>query len=112
MNGGAWLEIGGEPVDVLLRDLTAVEHRTARAERGEFEVDALLGYTAGVPAYLLRSRSASGTPMLEKKKVLSAEKTMVSAPSASAIVRTATAKAALWRAMKRSPASRASERRA
>jgi hypothetical protein len=60
MNGGAWLEIGGERVDVLLRDLTVVEHWTARAERGEFEVDALPGYTAGVPTYLLTAELALG----------------------------------------------------
>jgi hypothetical protein len=60
MNGGAWLEVGGERVDVLLRDLTVVEHWTARAERGEFELDALLGYTAGVPTYLLTAELALG----------------------------------------------------
>ena len=60
MNGGAWLEVGGERVDVLLRDLTVVEQWTARAERGEFEVDALLGYTAGAPTYLLTAELALG----------------------------------------------------
>ena len=50
MNGGAWLRCGGEKVDVLLRDLDVVEHWTRRAEQGEFEVDALLGYLDGVPA--------------------------------------------------------------
>ena len=53
MNGGAWLRCGAERVDVLLRDLDAVEHWTRRAEQGEFEVDALLGYVAGVPTYML-----------------------------------------------------------
>src|SRR5512133_3501044 len=48
MNGGAWLTCGGERVDVILRDLDVVEHWTARAEQGEFEVDPLLGYLAGV----------------------------------------------------------------
>jgi hypothetical protein len=59
MNGGAWLRIGDEKVDVLLRDLDAVEHWTRRAEQGEFEVDALLGYLAGVPTYLLTAELAS-----------------------------------------------------
>src|SRR6185503_17818466 len=59
MNGGAWLRCGGEKVDVLLRDLDAVEHWTRRAEQGEFEVDALLGYLAGVPTYLLSAELAS-----------------------------------------------------
>ncbi len=59
MNGGAWLRVGGEKVDVLLRDLDAVEHWTRRAEQGEFEVDALLGYLAGVPTYVLSAELAS-----------------------------------------------------
>src|SRR4029077_14322726 len=53
MNGGAWLRCNGLKVDVLLRDLDTVEHWARRAEQGEFEVDALLGYVAGVPTYLL-----------------------------------------------------------
>jgi len=59
MNGGAWLRCGGERVDVLLRDLDVVEHWTRRAEQGEFEVDALLGYLAGVPTYILSAELAS-----------------------------------------------------
>ncbi|HEY1076455.1 MAG TPA: nucleotidyltransferase domain-containing protein [Fontimonas sp.] len=53
MNGGAWLQCGPHRVDVLLRDLDVVEHWHRRTEDGDFEVDALLGYTAGVPTYLL-----------------------------------------------------------
>jgi hypothetical protein len=59
MNGGAWLRCGGEKVDVLLRDLDVVEHWTGRAEEGEFEVDALLGYLAGAPTYTLSAELAS-----------------------------------------------------
>jgi len=59
MNGGAWLRCGEHKVDVLLRDLDVVEHWTARAEQGEFERDALLGYLAGVPTYLLMAELAS-----------------------------------------------------
>src|SRR5262249_45457539 len=59
MNGGAWLRCGGEKVDVILRDLDVVEHWTRRAEQGEFEVDPLLGYLAGVPTYLLTAELAS-----------------------------------------------------
>src|SRR5438309_1432952 len=53
MNGGAWLRCGGEKIDVILRDLEVVEHWSRRAENGEFERDALLGYLAGVPTYIL-----------------------------------------------------------
>jgi len=59
MNGGGWLRHGGERVDVILRDLDLVEHWTARAEQGEFEVDALLGYLAGIPTYSLCAERAS-----------------------------------------------------
>ena len=59
MNGGAWLERGGEKVDVILRDLNVVEYWTRRAEEGEFDRDALLGYLAGVPTYLLSAELAS-----------------------------------------------------
>ena len=60
MNGGAWLTCAGEKVDVLLRDLDAVETWSARAAEGIYEVDALLGYFAGVPTYLLMAERASG----------------------------------------------------
>ena len=59
MNGGAWLHVGDAKVDVLLRDLDAVEHWSACAARGEFEIDALLGYLAGAPTYLLAAELAS-----------------------------------------------------
>jgi len=59
MNGGAWLRCGDEKVDVILRDLVVVEHWTRRAEEGEFERDALLGYLAGVPTYILSAELAS-----------------------------------------------------
>ncbi|MDX2193020.1 MAG: nucleotidyltransferase domain-containing protein [Gemmatimonadales bacterium] len=60
MNGGAWLRVGDLVVDVLLRDLDVVLHWTARAEAGEWELDALLGYAAGLPTYSLAAELASG----------------------------------------------------
>jgi hypothetical protein len=59
MNGGAWLRCGGEKVDVILRDLDVVDHWTRRAEEGQFEVDPLLGYLAGIPTYSLCAELAS-----------------------------------------------------
>ena len=59
MNGGAWLRSGDLKVDVLLRDLDVVGHWARRAEQGEIEIDALLGYIAGVPTYLLSAELAS-----------------------------------------------------
>lgn len=59
MNGGAWLQIDGERVDVVLRDLDVVEHWAALARRGEYEVDSLLGYVAGFPTYTLVAEVSS-----------------------------------------------------
>ncbi len=53
MNGGAWLDVDGTRVDVLLRDLTVVEHWAVEATAGHYEVDGLLGYLAGIPTYSL-----------------------------------------------------------
>src|SRR5262249_49615854 len=59
MNGGAWLQCDGHRVDVLLRDLDTVEYWMRRAEEGAVEVDALLGYVAGVPTYTLAAELAT-----------------------------------------------------
>lgn len=63
MNGGAWLQCGEEKVDVILRDLDVVEYWTRRAQEGEFERDALLGYLAGIPTYSLSAELASCLPL-------------------------------------------------
>ena len=63
MNGGAWLRCNGLRVDVLLRDLDTVEQWARRAEQGEFEIDALLGYVAGAPTYLVSAELASCRPV-------------------------------------------------
>jgi hypothetical protein len=63
MNGGAWLTIDGTRIDVLFRDLEVVEHWSARAEEGVFEIDALLGYVAGVPTYSLLAERAINVPL-------------------------------------------------
>jgi predicted nucleotidyltransferase len=53
MNGGAWLRHRGVRIDVVLRDADAVDHWTAEATRGRYEVDGLPGYLAGIPTYTL-----------------------------------------------------------
>lgn len=63
MNGGAWLECAGQKVDVILRDLDVVEYWTRRAQDGEFERDALLGYMVGIPTYVLCAELASCLPL-------------------------------------------------
>jgi predicted nucleotidyltransferase len=51
VNGGAWLSVDGEPVDVLLRDLDVVEGWWADAQAGRFEIDNVEGHIAGLPTY-------------------------------------------------------------
>jgi predicted nucleotidyltransferase len=51
VNGGAWLSVEGEPVDVLLRDLDVVEGWWADAQEGRFEIDNVEGHIAGLPTY-------------------------------------------------------------
>jgi hypothetical protein len=63
MNGGAWLQVGPARVDVLLRDVEAVEHWTAEAGAGRFAVDGLLGYVAGLPTYTLTAEVAIARPI-------------------------------------------------
>lgn len=52
-NGGAWLEVDGQQVDVHYRDLTDVEHRIAEAAAGRFDVESLMFHLAGIPTYLV-----------------------------------------------------------
>lgn len=53
VNGGAWLEVDGARVDLLYRDLDAVEHWLREAEGGRFEIDPVPGYIAGMATYVL-----------------------------------------------------------
>ena len=58
VNGGAWLEIDGAKVDLVYRDLAQVEHWTAEAEAGRFEIQREVGYVAGIPTYVLAGELA------------------------------------------------------
>jgi len=59
-NGGAWLRVDGRAVDVHYRDLDVVERETARAGRGEFDVEPLMFHLAGIPTYLVVAELALG----------------------------------------------------
>ncbi len=63
MNGGSWLDIGTNRVDVLLRDLDVVDHWTAEAAHGRFEIDGLPGYVAGIPTYSLTAEASLCRPI-------------------------------------------------
>lgn len=44
LNGGAWLRVNGEQVDVLYRDLDLIEIWLAEATEGRFEIDEAQGF--------------------------------------------------------------------
>lgn len=58
VNGGAWLEVDGQKVDLIYRDLNEVERWTAEAERGQFEIQREIGYVAGIATYVLSGELA------------------------------------------------------
>lgn len=58
MNGGSWLTVDDVRVDVLLRDLNALDHWTAEAAQGRFDIDGLPGYVAGIPTYSLTAEAS------------------------------------------------------
>jgi predicted nucleotidyltransferase len=58
VNGGAWLTIEGERVDLLYRDLGVVERWLAEAEEGRYEVDTVEGYVGGMATYVLAGELA------------------------------------------------------
>jgi hypothetical protein len=60
VNGGAWLTIDGTKVDLIYRDLRDVEHWTAAAEDGRFEIQREVGYVAGIATYVLAGELALG----------------------------------------------------
>jgi predicted nucleotidyltransferase len=57
-NGGAWLTVDGQRVDVHYRDLDDVEFRLAEVREGWFEVERLLFHLAGVPTYVVLAELA------------------------------------------------------
>jgi hypothetical protein len=59
-NGGAWLEVADRRVDIHYRDLDDVERRLAEAGRGEFAIEMLSNYLAGVPTYVVLAELALG----------------------------------------------------
>ena len=61
VNGGAWLLVEDERVDLLYRDLDVVEHWVAEATEGRFEIDRVGGHVAGLPTYILAGELELGT---------------------------------------------------
>ena len=53
VNGGAWLVIDGNRVDLCYRDLSDVNHAIIEAEQGRFQIWNLPNYVGGIPSYVL-----------------------------------------------------------
>lgn len=60
VNGGAWLTIDGQRVDLLYRDLDFVLHWVREAEQGRWERDQVEGFVAGMATYVLAGELALG----------------------------------------------------
>jgi hypothetical protein len=60
VNGGGWLRIEDQHVDVLYRDLNVVEYWVKEAQHGRFEVDNVAGHIVGLPTYVLVGELALG----------------------------------------------------
>lgn len=60
VNGGAWLTVDGQRVDVCYRDLDEVLTCVADAERGEFSIHALATFVAGIASYVVVGELALG----------------------------------------------------
>lgn len=59
MNCGASLTVEGRRVEVIYRDLDAVEHWVGEASEGRFEIDAVDGWLAGMPTCVLAGELAT-----------------------------------------------------
>jgi predicted nucleotidyltransferase len=60
VNGGGWLGVAGQRVDVLYRDLDVAEYWVKEAQQGRFEVDNVAGHIVGLPTYVLMGELALG----------------------------------------------------
>jgi hypothetical protein len=58
VNGGAWLTVEDERVDLLYRDLDVVQHWLDEGETGRYEIDQVEGYLAGMATYVLAGELA------------------------------------------------------
>jgi hypothetical protein len=63
MDGGAWFEIDGTKVDVIYREVGAVQHWIDEAAAGRFEIELLGGHLAGFPSTVLVGEVALCQPL-------------------------------------------------
>jgi hypothetical protein len=60
MNGGAWLTVDGQPVDIHYRDLDQIDRLRAEATAGTFSVYRSPFFIAGIPSYIPLAELGSG----------------------------------------------------
>lgn len=60
VNGGAWLVVEDQRVDLCYRDLDEVLTSVAEAEAGRFRIEALATFVAGIPTYVPAGELALG----------------------------------------------------
>jgi hypothetical protein len=58
VNGGAWLTVEDQRVDLLYRDLDVIQPWLDEAEAGRYELDQVEGYLAGMATYVLAGELA------------------------------------------------------
>ena len=58
MDGGAWLRVGSTKVDLIYRQVEAVQHWINEANEGRFSVELLGGFLAGFPSTVLVGEAA------------------------------------------------------
>jgi hypothetical protein len=63
MDGGAWFVIDGVKVDVIYREVGAVQHWIDESDDGRFKVELLNGYLAGFDSTVLVGEVALCTPL-------------------------------------------------
>jgi hypothetical protein len=52
MNGGAWLQVDDQKIDLLWRETTTIERLVLEAQRGDFSVVRIPFFIAGIPTYV------------------------------------------------------------
>lgn len=63
MDGGAWFEIDGTKVDLIYREVGAVQHWIDEANEGRFSVELLGGFIAGFDTTVLVGEVAHAQPL-------------------------------------------------
>jgi predicted nucleotidyltransferase len=64
MNGGAWLNVEDQRVDLIYRDLDDVERWLSETKAGRWELYRVPGYLCGMASYVLAGEIALGRPLV------------------------------------------------